>query len=330
MTIVMACPGNAQTYTQVSASACIQDGSQCGYLMQYLRLDSSLEIVPTTAKAYAALANDMVATRTFADRIATTQEGLASAAYRDADVLAYHIIRGPAISGEAYFRARKQAEDVITAVDPIFQQILSSDLSAPCTPLTIDNPQTFTSPKINAFGLHMRIGILVTLDSGGNIITAKVTPTSTGTVVQQAAVLASARSSKYLAERLCGSKPLYAAFTVRYDPAWPDDVPQNAPGEPPATPTPGCFEGPRALSVQPPNYPDDVRKLNLKSMQLAVDVTIDAEGNITATKLEKPSGYPSLDAAALDSARKSTFVPGRRECHPVGGTYVFTVDFNPD
>jgi TonB family protein len=61
--------------------------------------------------------------------------------------------------------------------------------------------------------------------------------------------------------------------------------------------------------------------------QVTVKVTIDAEGKLIF-KAVSSSASALLNSAALTAAAQSTFAPAIRDCHPVGGTYDFIVDFN--
>jgi len=43
---------------------------------------------------------------------------------------------------------------------------------------------------------------------------------------------------------------------------------------------------------------------------------IDEQGNVTASRVDKPSGYPALDEAALNASRKWKFSPARKNGVP--------------
>jgi TonB family protein len=58
-----------------------------------------------------------------------------------------------------------------------------------------------------------------------------------------------------------------------------------------------------------------------------VRVDLDATGAIIGTAVAKTSGVPLLDRAAIKAARASSFQPEVRDCTPVGGSYLFVVDF---
>lgn len=58
-----------------------------------------------------------------------------------------------------------------------------------------------------------------------------------------------------------------------------------------------------------------------------VQVTLDAIGRVTDARIYSSTGTMSLDRAAVDAARRSTYAPSIVDCQPTGGTYLFKVDF---
>jgi TonB family protein len=60
-----------------------------------------------------------------------------------------------------------------------------------------------------------------------------------------------------------------------------------------------------------------------------VQVDLDATGTIVGTAVAKSSGIPALDRVALRAAQNSVFRPEVDDCQPVGGSYLFIVDFSP-
>ena len=58
-----------------------------------------------------------------------------------------------------------------------------------------------------------------------------------------------------------------------------------------------------------------------------VRIDLDANGTVRETSIVKSSGTPHLDRAALQAAQQSKFQPEVRDCRPVGGEYIFVVDF---
>jgi TonB family protein len=61
-----------------------------------------------------------------------------------------------------------------------------------------------------------------------------------------------------------------------------------------------------------------------------VQVDLDRDGNVLGTWVRKTSGASQLDNAALLAARNSTFRPEIRDCVPVGGSYLYIVDFSQE
>jgi len=61
-----------------------------------------------------------------------------------------------------------------------------------------------------------------------------------------------------------------------------------------------------------------------------VSVTIDETGRVLAATIAQTTGDPELDAAAVESAKASTFSAGRQNCKAIGGTFGITIDFQPN
>ena len=68
----------------------------------------------------------------------------------------------------------------------------------------------------------------------------------------------------------------------------------------------------KCLNCVEPEYP---RKLLLQGIEgsVSVKVFIKKDGTVTDAIIQKSSGYPSLDKAAIDAAKKSTFNPIERD-----------------
>lgn len=58
-----------------------------------------------------------------------------------------------------------------------------------------------------------------------------------------------------------------------------------------------------------------------------VQVSLDDRGRVTDAHIYASTGTMSLDRAAVDAARRSTYAPQIVDCQPAGGTYLFKVDF---
>ncbi len=73
-----------------------------------------------------------------------------------------------------------------------------------------------------------------------------------------------------------------------------------------------------------PSTPDDAEQMT-GTAKVAVALT--PSGSVSAASIYRSTGDMMLDRAALRAARMSTYSPEVRDCTPVGGTYLFTVDF---
>lgn len=82
-----------------------------------------------------------------------------------------------------------------------------------------------------------------------------------------------------------------------------------------AAPPPPVIEPPRFdfayLNNPKPAYPPIAKRLKLQGV-VVVSVFVNAKGLPERVKLEKSSGVPVLDEAALEAVRHWTFVPARR------------------
>jgi TonB family protein len=58
-----------------------------------------------------------------------------------------------------------------------------------------------------------------------------------------------------------------------------------------------------------------------------VVVAVERDGSVVDAWLWESSGTPLLDRAAMDQARKSTFVPGRAFCRNVPGYFLLRSEF---
>ncbi|MGA8098231.1 MAG: M56 family metallopeptidase [Candidatus Cybelea sp.] len=65
------------------------------------------------------------------------------------------------------------------------------------------------------------------------------------------------------------------------------------------------------------------------SGKTVVDVTIDPNGHAIAAKILRSSGYPAMDQAVVEAARKSAYSPKIVNCAPAQGAYLFRADFAP-
>ena len=102
---------------------------------------------------------------------------------------------------------------------------------------------------------------------------------------------------------------------------------------PPATAKPGCANPNREATVtnaMSPDYPDSARELNLGTVNVEVEVSVGATGNLASASIYKSSNNMAMDQAALRAARQSTYAPKLVDCEPVQGDYLFTATFTAD
>ncbi len=83
-------------------------------------------------------------------------------------------------------------------------------------------------------------------------------------------------------------------------------------------------------AVSPPTYPEEAR-LKRETGIVSVKRTLDSHGFVAAAQLfassMKPKDDYGLIPTAILSAATSDYLPGRSQCHTIGGSYVFRVDF---
>jgi TonB family protein len=107
------------------------------------------------------------------------------------------------------------------------------------------------------------------------------------------------------------------------------DLPQGTPAPvvPSPTPKPACAV-PNAtahtIDVMPADAPEDASS---SPATADVRVTLDAAGHVTGTDIYRSTNDGRMDHAALVAARESTYAPAVVECIPVGGSYIFRVEF---
>lgn len=91
-------------------------------------------------------------------------------------------------------------------------------------------------------------------------------------------------------------------------------------------PTHGASVDIRSKSRQPPSYPSEAIRAGLAgTVELQVDVAPDgAVGNIA---IHRSSGSPTLDASAMEAARRWTYMPARLKGKPVAGSVRIPVTF---
>ncbi len=87
------------------------------------------------------------------------------------------------------------------------------------------------------------------------------------------------------------------------------------------------FRDAEPIHAVTPDYPDTARKRNLGQAHVMVLVTLSPKGAVMSARVQHSSGDLSIDMAALDAARKTTYAPKIVDCKPITGTYLFFADF---
>jgi protein TonB len=67
---------------------------------------------------------------------------------------------------------------------------------------------------------------------------------------------------------------------------------------------------------RPPRYPESARRRQEQG-RVMVGVSVAADGTPIETRIERSSGHPALDEAAVEAVRQWRFVPGRQDDRPV-------------
>ena len=80
-----------------------------------------------------------------------------------------------------------------------------------------------------------------------------------------------------------------------------------------------------AIKRVTPDYP---KAANGATGLVQIKFTLNDKGELLSTSVYKSSSNAALDEAAENAARQSTYAPGYHECKPVGGSWLFTVDFS--
>lgn len=98
--------------------------------------------------------------------------------------------------------------------------------------------------------------------------------------------------------------------------------------DPAQAPTVGRSEPPRAVRTPPPDYPE---ALGCEGIGGRVDlrITITPQGGVGTVALQRSSGQPLLDEAAIAAVRTWEFTPATRGGRPVQSTIAVPMSFNP-
>ncbi|MBC8027194.1 MAG: energy transducer TonB [Steroidobacteraceae bacterium] len=87
---------------------------------------------------------------------------------------------------------------------------------------------------------------------------------------------------------------------------------------------------PRILETTPPIYPEDSRRAQ-EHGDVSVRVFITKDGTVASAEVARSSGFPALDSAAVDAAKRWKFSAGTDEAgNAVDAPLQFKVQFNLD
>ena len=81
------------------------------------------------------------------------------------------------------------------------------------------------------------------------------------------------------------------------------------------------------LNNPPPAYPSVSRRLGEEG-KVMLRVFVEPNGTPSQVKIQQPSGFPRLDAAALDAVRQWRFVPARQGTDQIGAWVLVPIAFN--
>ncbi len=186
------------------------------------------------------------------------------------------------------------------------------------------------SRELNLGPLHIVVAVDVAAD--GSATRAEIEKSSGNSYLDRSALRA-ARASTYAPAR-AGCKAVAGRYILHVDfpaanyknttPDFIDTITTTA------TPTPGpCNREAAATNAVVPDFPQALVGKLAGSVVVLVTVTIDATGKVVSTQVARSSGIPTLDAAAVEAATKSTYSPKVVDCKTVDGSYSFAAQFNP-
>ncbi|HEY9179912.1 MAG TPA: TonB family protein [Candidatus Baltobacteraceae bacterium] len=176
--------------------------------------------------------------------------------------------------------------------------------------------------------------VAVTLDANGHVTDARIYQSTGDATLDAAAVDAAKRSTFSAAQTNC--TPTAGTFAVEF----------TFVGEKPGPDALDCPHPARVVTatvVRPASW-----GYGSTEVQVAVEVTIGADGKLVEARIVKSSNNMAMDQAALASARDSTYEPktiavsshrqagtgpaapaDRVVCKAVEGTYLFRVTYRP-
>ncbi|WNH54182.1 energy transducer TonB [Stenotrophomonas oahuensis] len=90
----------------------------------------------------------------------------------------------------------------------------------------------------------------------------------------------------------------------------------EAPPPPPPVPPQSDFVFPQAVYNPPPRYPTGSAD-DYESGTVVLVLDVDPEGAISKVAMDRSSGYPKLDAAAIEAAAAWRFTPAQEGGKPI-------------
>ena len=109
------------------------------------------------------------------------------------------------------------------------------------------------------------------------------------------------------------------------------DMEPPTPDPPPPPPEPAPLQAkidaqPSPVKTIRPVYPTGARQRKEEG-DVVLELSVSAQGRVTAASVAKSCGYPELDDAALRAARKARFVPAKSGASSVAATVRITISF---
>jgi TonB family protein len=91
-----------------------------------------------------------------------------------------------------------------------------------------------------------------------------------------------------------------------------------------------CRHDTTVTQAPTPEYPPEAQMRGYSTVEVDIAASIDPVGRLLKTEVTKSSGNAAMDAASVQAAVQSTYLPAVVNCTPVSGTYDFKVTFDPN
>lgn len=88
-----------------------------------------------------------------------------------------------------------------------------------------------------------------------------------------------------------------------------------------------CNRDPAVTKLADPDVPKAYYQQLSGTRVATVAVTLDSSGAVTDARIYQSTGDATLDAAAVDAAKRSAYSPGASNCAPSGGTFAVQFSF---